>query len=207
MGRHTFNPVRHRTAAVEKLLTARAGGNTLRGSAAVAGIDKATAYRWRLAAAILDVALRLAEEAARDRRRLARPVRPWVACHPSCPECECKVEVRSSAGSWCVRFWRCTGCSWKSWLPRHVRNCPTCRGFRLWSHSRKSVRCPKCRRRWTANPADLKPIPADLVTRPKALPVPTAAQLLARAVADLTPPSPEPEYMADEWKRYERLIG
>ena len=205
MRRHTFNPVRDRTAAVEKLLTARAGGETVRRSADAANVDKATVCRWLVLSSVFAAAMRLAEVAARDRRRLARPGRPWVACHPGCPKCGGEVEVRSRRGSWSVRFWACDQCPWKSWRPRHPRDCPKCRGPRFWSHSRRTVLCPACPRRWTANPEDVKPIPADQVTRPPARPMPTATELLARAVAEMTPAPPrDPDPM---WVQYQRMFG
>jgi hypothetical protein len=201
-----FNPCRDRPTSIVKLLDARAAGGTLRQSAAAAAVHPATLCRWLLLSPVLAAAMRLAGVSARDRRRRARPYRPWVSCHPSCPECGAKVQVRSCGGSWSVRFWRCTGCPWKSWRPRHPRDCSACGGSREWSRSRRTVLCATCRKRWFANPADLRPIPADQVTRPKAPPVPTAAELLARAVAELSPtaPPPDPDPM---WAEYERLIG
>jgi hypothetical protein len=189
-----FDPWPTRRDAVIRLVEARAAGATLRQAAAAAQIHPATACRWRLASPVVAAALRLAGEAARERRRLTRPTRPWVRWHPACPACGAAVEVRQDRGGW-GRLWLCSGrpgCAWKSWRPRHPADCPSCGGPRFWAHSRKSVSCPACGARTPADPADVRPIPDLRYPLPPPRPIPPAAELLARAVAEVTPPPPPP---------------
>jgi hypothetical protein len=190
-----FDPWPSRRDAVTRLVDARAGGATLRRAAAAAGVHPATACRWRLGSPVVAAALRLAVEAARQRRRLTRVCRPWVNCHPSCPACAAAVEIRTRVGDWSARLWLCgrrPACAWKSWRPRHPADCPGCGGPRYWSHSRKSVSCPACGTHTAADPADVRPIPADRHPLPPPRPIPPAAELLARAEAEVMPPPPAP---------------
>ena len=89
-----FDPWPARRDAVVRLVEARAGGATLRQAAEAAGVHPGTACRWRLRSPVVAAALRMAVDAARERRRLTRATRPWVRWHPSCPACGGAVEVR-----------------------------------------------------------------------------------------------------------------
>jgi hypothetical protein len=187
-----FDPWPSRRDAVTRLVAARAAGATLRRAAVAAGIHPATACRWRLRSPVVAAALRLAGETARLRRDWTRATRPWVRWHPSCPACGAAVEVRNPAGSWCWRLWLCSrrpACAWRSWRPRHPLDCATCGRPRFWAYSRKSISCSGCGARTPADAADLKPTPNPF---PPARPTPPAAELLARAVAEVTPPPPPP---------------
>ena len=199
-----FDPWPSRRDAVTRLVAARAAGATLRRAAVAAGIHPATACRWRLRSPVVAAALRAAAAAARLRRRLTRTTRPWVRWHPSCPECGGPVEVRTRAGDWGARLWLCgnrPACAWKSWRPRHPENCPACCAARFWSFSRKSVSCPGCGARTAADPADQKPAPNPF---PPLRPIPPAAELLTRAVAEVTPP---PGCIPDGLGGFIRIFG
>jgi hypothetical protein len=153
-----FDPWRDREAAVERLLDAREAGATLRQAAAAAGVHVATVCRWQERDPALREALRHAEFVARRRHHASLPRRrrrvPW---HPGCPACGAPAQVcstwrfRARVWRFPAPFWRCArwpACPWASWRPRHPEDCPACGGPRYWAHSRKSVACPGCGRRW-----------------------------------------------------------
>jgi hypothetical protein len=171
-----FDPRRDRKGAVAAVLDARARGAKLRQAAAAGGIDVGTVCRWAARSPRFQEDLDAARDGARERARLAAMTfeqrhadlifrltgerlrvrqRPTVDQHPACPCCGSAVEVRTSRRR--RRFWRCSRwprCGWASWRPRHPEDCPSCGGVRYWSHSRKSVGCPGCGRRWDARDLD-----------------------------------------------------
>lgn len=131
------------------LLAGRGAGLTLRAACGRAGVHPATACRWMAADVEFAGAMYAAERAARMERygRNHPARRPRVAWHPECPVCRSGVEVRRVAGV-VLAFWRCCRwprCLWASWRPRHPQDCPVCQGPRLWSFSRKSAYCRRCR--------------------------------------------------------------
>jgi ssDNA-binding Zn-finger/Zn-ribbon topoisomerase 1 len=147
-----FDPWRDRKAAVGELLKARELGATLREAAAAAGIHVATLCDWKNRSRMLAYALSLAQKRVplRPLASCLMRTRPGVPFHRLCPECGADAQVRSACGGG-LRFWRCSrwpACRWASWRPRHPLDCPTCRGHRFWSHSRKSVSCSRCARVW-----------------------------------------------------------
>jgi hypothetical protein len=146
-----FDPWRDRKDAVKRLLIARKIGATLCRAAAAAGVHVATVCRWQARDPALRKALSDAKRQARRLRAASRPRRrPRVRCHPACPECGAAAEVRGTWRFW-PRFWRCSRwprCPWASWRPRHPQDCPECGSPRYWSHSRLSIGCPACGRRW-----------------------------------------------------------
>jgi hypothetical protein len=149
----TFDPWRDRWDIVDRLLEAREGGATLRQAAAAAGVHVATVCRWQLRCPPLARALEFAAYFARRLRWARKPrYRPRVSWHRGCPLCGAAAEVRNAWGWPGPAFWRCgrwPGCPWASWRPRFPEDCPGCGGPRYWSHSRKSVSCPRCRVRTT----------------------------------------------------------
>jgi hypothetical protein len=204
--RQPFDPWPVRRDAVLRLVEARAAGATVRQAAAAAGIHLGTACRWRLRSPVIAAALRLAVEAARERRRLTRATRPWVRWHPACPRCGADVEVRNARGAWSHRLWLCSGrptCAWTSGRPRHPQDCPDCGGPRYWSHSRKSVNCLECGIRSPANPNDTR---RGRNPFPPPRPLPPGAVLLARAEAEVTR-RVEPEFSRAWWTKYPSLTG
>jgi hypothetical protein len=141
--------MKRRTKAIRTILAARAGGATLRGAAAAAGVHVATVCRWQARDPALAEALR---DAARDGWRVRHPPRrrPVVPYHPLCPACRAPVVTRRTWGF--IRFWGCSRwpwCRWGSWRPRYPTDCLACGGPRYWSHSRLSVACDRCRTRAT----------------------------------------------------------
>jgi hypothetical protein len=136
--------------AFEKALDAREAGGTLQEAAAAAGVHVATLCRWQARSRSLREALRDAESEARRMRCLAflkgphgRPRVPWSRV---CPACGGEVSVRTAPGM--LHFWRCDDwlrCGWASWRPPAPIDCPECGGPCLWSHSRKSIGCTRCR--------------------------------------------------------------
>jgi hypothetical protein len=153
-----FDPWNDRAEAVERLLCAREEGATLRQAAAAAGVHVATVCRWARCCPLLDRSLAFAARVARRRRFASMPRRrPSVPWHPACPCCGAAVVVRTCiedwarkrcrGGYWPLQFWRCgrwPDCPWANWRPRYPEDCPACGGPRYWSHSRKSVSCPRC---------------------------------------------------------------
>ena len=85
-----------------RLVEAPAGGLTLRLAALAAGIHPATACRWQRRSPVVARAMSLAAADAHQRRRLTRPLRPWVRSHPTCPLCGSAVEGRTTAESLAV---------------------------------------------------------------------------------------------------------
>jgi len=151
--RQPFDPWRERWPAIDAILEALENGLSLRKSAKMAGVHVATVCRWQAQSAEVEDALQFAAECgrlARWRARLSQPRRkPPVAWHPNCPACGAAVQVRRSDGDM-FAFWRCErwpDCSWASWRPRAVDDCPKCGEARYWSCSRKSIGCPGCGRR------------------------------------------------------------
>jgi hypothetical protein len=140
---------------IRAVLNARGSGATLRNAAALAGVHVATVCRWQARDPDLREALAEAAREGREWRRRPPAPRPWVRWRKDCPVCRARVVVRTAKGK--ARFWRCGRwplCPWLSWRPRAPRNCPRCRGPRLWSHSRKSVVCPACGLRTRRAPSD-----------------------------------------------------
>src|SRR5262249_60715086 len=89
--------------AVQRLLKARRAGNTLRWSAALAGVHVSTVCRWQARDPALREALAEADREAKERRSgEPRPSVPW---HRHCPLCKAKVVVRTTRGG--ARFSRC----------------------------------------------------------------------------------------------------
>jgi hypothetical protein len=148
-----FDPWRDRRAAVTTLLAAREAGATLRRAAAAAGVHVATVCRWALRSPDLAAALQAASHAARlaARQAAARPepgAKPlFVPWHPACPCCGGSPVVLFHTASGRLYYWG-HRCGWRSWRPRHPEDCPDCGGARFWAHSRRSVSCPSCQRRW-----------------------------------------------------------
>jgi hypothetical protein len=142
--RRLMDAIRDRPTAVEVLLSARAGGATLREAATAAGVHVATACRWQSRNPQLR---QLLADLARKHRAQSDPREPraHVPWRRDCPLCKARVVVRTAAGG--VRFWRCGRwplCDWASWRPRAPRNCKRCGSPCYWSHSRKSIGCSKC---------------------------------------------------------------
>jgi hypothetical protein len=142
--------VKRSPAAVQTVLDTRAAGATLRPAAAAAGVHIATVCRWQARDPALRDALVAAERQGLWVRHpfYRRPRRvPW---HPLCPECGGRAVVRAARRPF-ARFWGCEWwplCRWATWRPRFPRDCPACGGPRYWSHSRLSIGCPGCGRRW-----------------------------------------------------------
>jgi hypothetical protein len=138
--------------AIEKALDAREAGATLREAAAAASVHVATLCRWQARSPSLREALRDAESEARRMHYLRQPrSRPHVPWSRVCPECGGEVVVRTSPGM--LHYWRCDNwprCRWASWRPPALLDCPRCGGPCLWSHSRKSIGCTRCRWRGCA---------------------------------------------------------
>jgi hypothetical protein len=148
-----MKPIRNiwkdRGLAVEKALEGRERGDTLRQSAAGAGVHVATLCRWQVRFPGLRQAFMDAIGFAWRQKHPGPERRPRVQCHPECPACGSPIAVRRVDYTlW--PFWRCSTwpkCLWTSWRPRHPRDCPACGGPRFWSYSRKSVCCGSCGRR------------------------------------------------------------
>jgi hypothetical protein len=144
-------PRRHKPATVEALIALTEAGVGKAAAARQIGIDPATLWRWtrddpQLAAALADADKRHQRELA-EAGGDVQTGRPRVAWHPSCPFCASTVVVRTARGQ---RFWKCLTCGWRSWRPRARGSCPACNGYLLWAHSRLSIACATCRRRWPA---------------------------------------------------------
>jgi hypothetical protein len=154
----------------EPALVAREHGAGLRQAATAAGVHVATLCRWMAKDRLLREAFADAQAQARHVRcAWLRRQRPWVPWRRDCPFCGSVVEVRTTEAM--VRFWRCRrwpACPFASWRPRAPGDCPRCLGPRWWSHSRKSVACPRCGTREYANHRTLTPthcLPARATTR------------------------------------------
>ena len=142
---------RDQCQAVNRVLSVRRAGGTLRQAAAAAGIHVATVCRWQKRDPGLRLALRTAADESRSTHARPRELRPHVPWRHDCPLCQAKVVVRSTQGG--ARFWRCGRwplCPWASWRPRAPRNCRNCGSPCYWSHSRKSITCSSCGKRTTA---------------------------------------------------------
>jgi hypothetical protein len=157
--RQPFHPLAQRHDQAFKLIDLRREGKTLRQAAAAVGVHVSTICRWQARCEALREALVTAHYAFRRQRleAMPKPRRPRVPVHPLCPCCGNGVVVRTFR-LWCgIRFWCCSRgpryCGWRSWLPRHPADCGACGGARFWSHSRKSVSCRRCKRRWPAGEA------------------------------------------------------
>lgn len=128
------------------LVACRRVGLTVAQAAAKVGVHIATVCRWQAADPAFRDAFRDAERDAAAEKYAALPAcRPSVRWRNECPRCRAKLVVRTAAGR--VAFWRCglwPRCCWASWRPRYPRDCPTCKGPRFWSHSRKSASCAAC---------------------------------------------------------------
>jgi hypothetical protein len=146
-GSRKLDPWKARQGVLRPILVALAAGRTLRQAAAAGGVHVATLCRWQARSPAVAGALALArQQALRPRRPPADPQllyqqRPNVPWHPRCPHCGWGVEIWRERGWY---WWECTGCSWRSWRPRHPVDCPQCCSWRLWSWDRRSVVCAGC---------------------------------------------------------------
>jgi hypothetical protein len=136
---------------LDRAITARRRGATLRVAAAAAGVHVATLCRWQAKYLRVKQALADAQREARSQRISWEP-RPRVNWRKDCPLCKARVVIRAAPGK--LRFWRCGRwplCPWASWRPRASRNCRRCGAPCYWSHSRKSIGCSGCGMRISAH--------------------------------------------------------
>lgn len=145
--RKKIDPSEDREKQITEILTAREQGATLRQAAESAGVHVATVCRWQQRDPSLREFLQEAEQFARILKYTSAPRRrPRVPWNKVCPKCSARVVVRTAHT---LRFWRCRmRCGWASWRPRAPLDCSKCGGYLLWSHSRKSVACAACKRRF-----------------------------------------------------------
>jgi hypothetical protein len=139
-------------AEAKRLVVAgRRAGLSLAAASAAAGVHVATTCRWQASDPAFACSLENALWAYWLGDAPPEPEEPPPArWRNECPLCRAKLVVRTTRGG--ARFWRCglwPRCRWASWRPRHPRNCPRCRGPRLWSHSHRSVVCEACGMRTT----------------------------------------------------------
>ncbi len=137
------DPVRYRRC--KPAIAARQQGKTMRQAAAAVGVNVSTLIRWANLCPML-------KQALKKPKRKPPPTPLSVPRRDECPECKGKLAIR--AVDWAVRFWTCVKCDFKSWRPRAVQDCPQCGQATFWSHSRKTISCGSCGRRWqSSNPA------------------------------------------------------
>jgi hypothetical protein len=156
--RQKFDPWQDRRDQLGAILGVLDQGGTLREAARAAGIDEATLRRWKTAFPDVSAALQTAQQCGdlvALRRLLAQPAlaperrrERGLPVSYSCPRCSGDLVVRTCDGVY--RIWRCAtkDCGFVSWRPRHLLNCLFCGAARFWSHSRRSVSCSRCGRRW-----------------------------------------------------------
>ncbi len=174
MSRMRLTSLEARRRAARTCLRAVARGSTLRAAAEAAGFHVATICRWRHTDPKLQTLFRIVLRACREARKLWRlrqtalerlsaefhclvnswpperlekiaRRRPRVGWSRRCPLCGRKVVIRTAGGRW--RFWRCSRwpeCSFASWRPRALQDCPACGAPCFWSRSRKSIACSRC---------------------------------------------------------------
>ena len=141
------------------LVRAVSHGATLREAAAAAGVHVATVCRWQARDTTLGRDIRAAAFQGWQMRAVMRDYKPSVPVRPDCPQCGSVVEVATANAPGGFRFWRCAGwpgCTWASWRPPAPGRCSGCyHGVLYWSHSRKTIGCAGCGRRWPARYVDI----------------------------------------------------
>lgn len=139
-------PGMKRTASARlALLQMLVDGRSIDQAADGLGVHRATVYRWIGQSRGLQEAYRVGYELARQSRYRPPSRRPSVPSSALCPLCDGRLEVSAAYGGW-LRFWRCEhrlACGFMSWRPVALGRCG-CGGYRLWSHSRKSIVCVGC---------------------------------------------------------------
>lgn len=141
---------KRKMAQVEALL---AQGYTLQQAARAAGVDPATLWRWRQKLPPQE------QERLTPRPRPKAPRPAKVPYRMDCPHCggelTCKTAWRREFTFALLqrfgyyprlRFWACTRCAFASWRPLAHGQCPTCKGYLVWTRSRLRKVCPRCNR-------------------------------------------------------------